>query len=328
MPAMSDPADIASISMPLVFAPAYQDYIWGGNTIAEMFGRATPPPPVAESWELSDRPEGMSVLTNGQLAGCSLAELIQRFGPDLLGTRAGGATRFPVLVKILDATRTLSMQVHPNDETAARHGGEAKTEMWHILHATPDAAIYCGLTPGTTRESLQAALDAGSIAECVERIPVAAGDTIIVPGGRVHAIDAGCLLLEVQQNSNTTYRLHDWGRLGADGLARPLHIESALRVINFADDASALLPPIPLDANRELLCECPYFRLEKHRLAETTTDATSPKSFVALFVAEGRVEVSGVSVSAGHTVLLPACLGAFQVAPEAEAVLLRLSFPC
>ncbi|MDZ4199894.1 MAG: type I phosphomannose isomerase catalytic subunit, partial [Kiritimatiellia bacterium] len=227
---------------PLLLKPAYKNYLWGGTRIAEVYGRETPPGPVAESWEVSTRPEGMSLVLNGPLAGRTLQEAIDTMGEDLLGARAPRG-QMPLLIKLIDARDRLSVQVHPDDESAALHGGEAKTEMWILLDAEPGACLFAGFRPGLARPEIEQAIREGRWTEILQTLPVRAGDAVFIPGGRVHAIGAGCLILEIQQNSNTTYRLYDWDRKGSDGKPRKLHLEQALSVIRWEDPGEPLLQP-------------------------------------------------------------------------------------
>jgi mannose-6-phosphate isomerase len=301
-------------SFPLRFHPVYQPYIWGGEKLRTRLGRRdTPEGIVAESWEISAREDGMGVVAEGPLAGRTFQSLIESYPREILGTRVT-ADRFPLLIKVLDAAQTLSVQVHPNDETAASFGGEAKTETWYILEADPEACVYCGIAEGVSPEQFRAAIADNRLEPLLKKIPVKAGDAIFVPGGRVHAIAAGCLLLEVQQNSNTTYRIYDWGRVGADGKGRELHIDQALQVSIFAEEESALTPAIPLSAfaglPREQVMVSPYFLLEKLSLTDTATLPACPESFQVLFAIDGDLEVSAggetLQIPAGSSVLLPA----------------------
>ncbi|MBM4155020.1 MAG: class I mannose-6-phosphate isomerase [Lentisphaerae bacterium] len=320
---------------PLTFRPVYKDYIWGGDRIVTKYARGMPPGIYAESWEISTRPEGMSVVADGGFAGATLQSLVEAHGAALLGTRVG-AGPFPLLVKLIDSRERLSVQVHPNDATAARHGGEAKTEMWHVLDAAPGAQVYAGFKPGAGRRNLEDAIRSSRFEDVLATVPVAAGDTIFVPGGRVHALDAGLLILEVQQNSNTTYRLHDWGRVGHDGRPRETHVAQALRVIDW-DDAGApkTIPrplPCPSPNSIERIAESPYFLVDRMALRGPAGLSADPGGFRVLFVAEGRLglEWSGGSAHAvaGTSVLLPAGLGDLRLSPEAgPAALIRASIP-
>lgn len=298
---------------PLRFSPVYKDYLWGGDRILRHFRRAEPPGIYAESWEVSTRPEGPSIVANGPLAGTPLAQLI----PD-----------FPLLLKLIDARQTLSVQVHPNNKTAAWFGGEAKTEMWYVLAADPGACVYCGLKPDTDEARLRAALASKTVADLLVEIPVVPGDAIFVPGGRVHAIGAGCLLFECQQNSNTTYRLYDWDRTGPDGKPRELHIEQSIRVINWADTTAAkVLPRLISDdcGNRRwLIQETPYFRMERLELT-TPFEIPSPPKPEIHFVISGSLQIAGETVPAGTSILLPPGLPATELIPSGPTELLRIT---
>ena len=279
---------------PIRFRPVYKDYLWGGNQIAVHFGRDDlPPPPVAESWEVSAHPDGMSVVAEGPLRGQTLAALVERFGAELLGR---DFDRFPLLLKILDASHTLSVQVHPNEEAARRDGGEPKTEMWMVLSAEPDAAVYCGLRPGVDEAALRAGIERGAVEELLQRIPVRAGDAVFVPAGTVHAIGAGCLLMEVQQSSNTTYRLHDWGR------GRELHLERGLRAVcwDCAPDKVAARDGV----------DCEFFRTDWLRCAAPRELPVVDDGFQILFPVRGVVSIGGVERAPGETVLVPAGVAA------------------
>jgi len=303
----------------------YRDYLWGGNKIAERFGRdpaTVPPPPVAESWEVSDRAEGMSRTASGE----SLAELIAEHGADLIGSEA---ERFPLLVKILDANKVLSVQVHPDDETAATCGGEAKTEMWYILDAEPGAAVYCGLKDGVDESTLRAAIaegTAGAVEALLNKIEVHKGETVYVPGGRVHAIASGCLILEVQQNSNTTYRLFDWGR------GREEHVEQGMAVVRWDDENDITPEPQPLAGfeaggplRAELLVDCPHFRVERYHGSATVTLGEAGR-FEVFFLASGSAQIDQTGMRPGQSCLLPACLPEVRLALE-EGELLRVLGP-
>ncbi len=203
---------------PLKFEPVYKNYPWGGSRIPETYHRNVPAGIYAESWEISDHDDGMSVVSNGPLAGQALHDILKNNPGGILGTNVPG-TRFPLLIKLIDAKQKLSVQVHPNDETAAHFGGEAKTEMWYLL-GDNKTQIYCGLNEGITKESFLQAVEDGTSGKTMRRVPVEKDSAVFVRGGRIHAIDTGCLILEIQQNSNTTYRIYDWGRMGNDGKPR------------------------------------------------------------------------------------------------------------
>ena len=310
---------------PLLAEPVYKDYIWGGDRIPRRYGRDLPDGIYAESWEIADRPEGMSLVTNGPLAGATLNRLVGELGEALLG--AGQASpSFPLLIKIIDAAKRLSVQVHPNDRTAPLTGGEPKTETWYVLDADPGAAVFAGLTPGTTAASFRRAVAAGQVAECLVRVPIEPGMVIFIPGGRVHAVGEGALLLEVQQNSNTTYRVHDWGRVGHDGQPRALHIEEAMQVIDWTDDTSPCVAPVRIDASdspaRWELVRSPYFRLERLDLAGAVTCRNDGAGFHVLFSTDSHlcVEAGGetLEIGPGTSCLLPAGLQSYALDPAGD----------
>ncbi len=316
---------------PIRFAPVYQDYIWGGDRIRTVFGRSGAGPTCAESWEISDRDEGPSIAESGAYAGRSLRDLALQLGPGLLG-RAARSRRFPLLIKIIDARERLSLQVHPDDASADRAGGEAKTEMWYALPGAPGAYVYAGLKPGVDRASFEAALGAGRVERLLRREPVRAGQAVFIPGGRVHAIGEGCLLLEVQQNSNTTYRVSDWGRVDRSGRPRPTHLRQALEVIRWHDDAPCRIPAPPASERRARVFQCPHFRLERLRPDGAMRLRNGGASFHVLFVASGRVRLTAAGFAEdagpGQSYLLPAALSAYAVEPVGpRSEVLRISVP-
>ena len=316
---------------PLKFHPVYKDYIWGGSRISETFQRNLPPGICAESWEIADHPDGMSVVANGPLAGKTLRGILREAPKEIMGTRTKG-DRFPLLIKLIDARQRLSVQVHPNDRTAPVVGGEAKTEMWYLLGDNP-AQVYCGLREGTTRESFLRAVENGTCGETLRTVPVQKDSAVFVPGGRVHAIDAGCLILEIQQNSNTTYRIFDWNRVGTDGKPRELHIEKAMQVIDWSDRGNPLAKPRLLAESETFqhweILSCDYFRLEKLSGFQSLEIPMDGKTFHALFVAEGKAEISWANgrehIAAGESILIPAALPAYTL--EGPATILRTTIP-
>ena len=221
---------------PLTFATLSKERVWGGQRLRGSLGKQISPAsdPIGETWELVDLPDDQSHVVAGPLAGATLHELVRRHTDALLGGVSLDGARFPLLVKYIDANQTLSVQVHPDGAAAARLGGRPKSEAWYILDAAPDAALYLGLKPGTTAETLREALATERGVEgLVERVPARPGDLFPVPPGTVHAIGAGILLAEVQQPSDTTYRVYDWGRVGLSGKPRQLHVDEALASIHF-----------------------------------------------------------------------------------------------
>ncbi len=311
---------------PLLFQPVYQAYLWGGTRLASLYGRTGTGPVCAESWEIADRPDGMSVVVNGPLAGRTLGDLVRAEGERLLGTGVR-ADRFPLLIKLIDARERLSVQVHPNDATAPRTGGEPKTEMWYVLAADRDAVVFAGLVPGTRRDRLEQAIRDQALEPLLARTPVHPHTAIYIPGGCLHAIGAGCLLLEVQQNSNTTYRVHDWGRVDQDGRPRALHVSEALTVVDLAMPAPTLLepPPPPMDSatGREVL-RSPYFRIARVRGTQPLAVRHAGHSFHALFIAGGGGSVTAGQVTTtlreGQSCLVPAVCTDYVLQPGPEGL--------
>lgn len=325
---------------PLLFQPVLKDYLWGGRSLETLFKRDLPQGIIAESWEIAAHENGDTVIRNGPYAGRSLTDLHAELGLALIGRRSSWAQerqKFPLLIKLLDAHRRLSVQVHPDDEYALTHEHNelGKTEMWVILHAEPEAEIILGVAPGTSRAAFRQALETGELAPLIHRIPVETGDFVCVPSGSLHAIMGGLVIAEIQQNSNTTYRVFDWNRLGDDGRPRPLHVDKALDVINFEQVAPSL-PEIRQiveeDGVRRLaLCRNRYFSVERVEMAagaafQGECDGRTLEIWGAV---SGEVMVNGggrtVTLSAVRFTLLPAAMGAFTVAANSQAsVLLRV----
>lgn len=325
---------------PLRFHPVFKDYPWGGRALAERLGRAIPDGIVAESWEIAAHPHGTTVVAEGPLAGRSLLEIQRTAGEELVGSRnraALGADRFPLLIKLLDASRWLSVQVHPDDAYAMkRHGDRGKTEMWVVLAAEPGAELIFGFRPGIDRASFAAALRAGRVEETLHRIPAAAGDAFFVPPGAIHALGPGLLLAEIQQSSDLTYRIYDWDRPGNDGLPRRLHTAEALEVLDF--DFVEPRPAAPRATSvgglaAEELARCPYFATERIELPAGVEIAgrLDGDSFEIWGALEGAAEIrwqAGVAaVEAVGWLLLPASLGDFAVRSRAGGRLLRIVTP-
>lgn len=318
------------IRVPLVFKPVYKDYPWGGSRLAECYNRTKTPAVCAESWEIAARPDGESVVASGRFAGQGLTALAAGFGAALTGTRAEDPHRFPLLFKLIDARDRLSVQVHPNNGNAALTSGEPKTEMWVVLGCEPEASLYAGLAEGATPDSLRAALENGTAAKQLVELPVEPGRALFIPGGLVHAIGAGCLIYEVQQNSNTTYRLFDWNRVGADSKPRPLHIEESFKTIDWSLPAPSLATPAPQESKGTHqwfgVSNSDFFNVRRLDLTERQDVAVDGTSFHALFVVSGQVAVASggecVTLTAGASALIPADAGSFTLTPDGTASLL------
>jgi mannose-6-phosphate isomerase len=283
---------------PLTFSPLLKVRVWGGARLATL-GKPGDEP-IGESWELVDLPEDQSVIDAGPLAGTRIGELVRDRCAELLGPVSLDGGSFPVLVKTIDAAQTLSVQVHPDAKTAARLGGRPKSEAWYILDALPGAVLHVGLRQGTTRDSYARAVAAGRVEELLVSLPVRRGDLVPVIPGTVHAIGAGVLLAEVQQPSDTTYRVYDWGRVGLDGKPRALHLEQALESIHFGAP-----PPEPAPGEMDL----GVFRLEEIDLDRGRSAAlggAGPRVVVGL-EGESRLVCGGAPTLAprGRAILVP-----------------------
>ena len=308
---------------PIVFKPLYMQRVWGGRELERQYGRELPDgAPYGESWEIVDREKEQSVVVGGEWAGKTLHELWTRHREEVFGTGLPDCGRFPLLIKVLDARDDLSIQVHPPVERAAELGGEPKTEMWYIAGSDPGAKLYVGLKKGVTRSDLEKAIEEGGVAECVHAIEPKAGESIFIPSGRLHAIGAGFLIHEIQQNSDTTYRVFDWNRLGLDGKPRELHVEESLASIDFDDFEPGMDEP-----RGTVIAECDYFRVEKLQLAEgDRAGLREPGRFSVFSVAGGRVRTSGGrEFGKGDFFLLPAGAAALVACGPVE--LLRTTIP-
>lgn len=307
----------------LRFAPLYQDRVWGGRNLETKLGRALPAGrPIGESWEIVDRPEAQSVIRDGALDGLTLRAAIEKHAAAIMGSAWAPARRFPILVKWLDCRERLSLQVHPPAAVAPELKGEPKTENWYIADCAPESRLIVGLKRGVTRAQFERALSANTLEECVHRFPVAPGDSILVHSGQIHAIDAGNLILEIQQNSDTTYRVYDWGRVGLDGKPRQMHVNESLKSIRWDD-----FEPAPVRGKNEpaVIAEAREFRIRRVPLAAgATLRIAAGEQARILSVVSGRV--SGAAgfegeIARGENVLLPYG-GAFALTAGEPALLL------
>jgi mannose-6-phosphate isomerase len=289
---------------------------------------------VAESWEIAGHEDGTSTVENGTYAGWPLTQVHTELGLDLIGSNNAWAQergKFPLLVKLLDAHTPLSVQVHPDDAYALVHEGNelGKTEMWVVLHAEPDAELIVGVKAGTTPEIFRRGIEENEMDPYLHRVPVQAGDHVCVPAGTLHAIMGGLLIAEIQQNSNTTYRVYDWGRVGADGKGRPLHVDKALDVIDFQRAEPQIVPPTQIaeqpGLRRELLCRNRYFTTERVTLAAGAEfrGACTGATLEIWGVLEGQATVNELTLDAVRFCLLPAALGEYAVTATTAATLLR-----
>jgi mannose-6-phosphate isomerase len=316
----------------LTFEPIFKERIWGGRSLEKLYGKRLPPNlPIGESWEISDRPGDESVISAGPLKGTTLHRLMVESAAELLGPLAETPKRFPLLIKILDAREKLSLQVHPPARQAAQLGGEPKTEMWYVAQAGPAAELFAGLKRGVTRAEFEKQLANGTVAGCFHRIPVKAGDALFLPSGRVHAIGAQTVIFEIQQNSDTTYRVFDWNRVDASGRPRQLHLAESLASIDFADFEPSLLPAAISPGNPGTLrplVDDPLFRVALRRLKARDTLPFPAGRMNILGVVEGALRVAAggesTALGAGGFCLVPACCHGAEARAEADAAFLQV----
>jgi len=317
---------------PLRFQPLLRRYLWGGRRLATLGKSLGPENDYAESWEVVDRRDAQSVVTAGPLAGHTLGDLVRSHGRELLGRHAA-ATRFPLLFKFLDAHDRLSIQVHPDDARAAQLDPPdvGKTEAWVILAAEPGSYLFAGLRGGIDRETFRREIARRTCELCLERIEPRAGDCFFLPAGVVHALGPGLLVAEIQQPSDTTYRIYDWSRLGPDGQPRQLHVDAALEAIDFRYGPVARQPPLTTDtAGVERLVACDQFVLDRRKIIGAQPIGGDDRCHL-LAVIEGAVEVEGdpaaCPLPCGGVMLLPAELGRVSVTAPARAVVLDAYLP-
>ena len=306
----------------ILFTPIYQERVWGGTNFEQKLGRTLPANKViGESWEIVDRPEAQSTTS----AGKTIRELIAADPEGIMCTGWSAARPFPILVKWLDCQEKLSLQVHPPADIAPSLGGEPNTENWYVVDATEDATLMAGLKNGVTREDFETGLKNNDLEPLVHSMNVQAGESIFIPSGRIHAIGGGNLILEIQQNSDTTYRVYDWGRVGLDGTPRELHIEESLKSSDFNDFEPETLKSS--DASEQLLAQSDVFDLRKVCLSEgeeLSFEAGTPR---ILSVVSGQLTADdGATLKSGDTALLPASQAFTYTADTAIEVLVTEKF--
>lgn len=321
---------------PLAFTPILRRLVWGGRRLGTLLGK-----PIgdgddyAESWELADYHDQVSVVRGGPYAGVSLRDLVLGRPADLLGKARANQGQFPLLVKLLDARENLSVQVHPDDALGRELANDrGKTEAWVVLDAEPGSAIYAGLKPGVDRETLRRGIDSGQVEPLLHRIDPKPGDCLLIEAGTVHALGGGVLVAEIQQMSDATFRVFDWNRVGADGKPRELHVEKAMRCIDFDRGPVDPVVPAPLVLEngdvREPLVACAYFELERWTLSAATEIGRDDR-FTILMTLDGEALVRAprgdLPLRRGETILLPASIGPTVVIPVDRAVVLACQQP-
>ena len=307
---------------PVFFEPIPVERVWGGRRAESLPGKKLPhAKPIGELWEIVDRPEAQSIAAGGPLDGLSLHDLWTTRRAAIFGIEylPHPSPRFPLLIKILDAAEKLSVQVHPPQHRAAELGGEPKTEVWYFLESDANASIYAGLKNSTTRAHFEQLLATGGVESVLHEIPVRSGESIFIPSGRLHAIGGGNLIIEIQQNSDTTYRVFDWNRCGLDGKPRELHIPQSLASIDFED-----FEPSIKSAADPLVADCPLFRVEKLTL-DSPKDPRPPGRFAIAVPLDAPVSCGGIEIPRGRFFLLPASAPRLEVSPCAGAASLLVA---
>ncbi len=306
-----------------------KDYIWGGTRLRDEYGKKSDSEKIAESWELSCHKDGQSVIADGEFAGKTLGEYIEIKGRGVLGKNCEKFEYFPILIKLIDAKDNLSVQVHPNNDYALRVEGEyGKTEMWYIVDCDEGAELIYGFKKEISRGEFAQRIADNTLLEVTNNVPVHKGDVFFIEAGTLHAIGKGILIAEIQQNSNTTYRVYDYGRVGADGKPRALHIDKACEVTNLTPPERPTKPegaPVQKDGCTEtLLARCEYFRVRKLEITEKAELEAGEGSFNSLLVLDGRLTVNGTALEKGESFFIPAGSGRYELLGRGEVILTDL----
>ena len=315
---------------PFYLKAPVKDYIWGGTRLRELFGKEGGDR-LAESWELSCHPDGECYIMGGEFDGMKLSDFVNEH-PEAVGSGFKSGDSFPVLVKLIDAKNDLSVQVHPNDEYAHKYENDnGKTEMWYVIDAAPDSELIYGFNEELSKEDFRKAIENNTLMEKLRRVPVKQGDVFFIEPGTLHAIGKGILIAEIQQSSNVTYRVYDYGRLGADGKPRPLHIEKALEVINTKPlDPERPVYGLELDGVvTQLLADCKYFNVNRHRLIKELELYADKNSFAHVLMIGGSggelvADNHRLELTMGSRAFVPAGTGAFAIKGNCDVIVTTL----
>ena len=304
--------------------PACKDYLWGGHRLATEYGIKYDGDILAEAWVLSCHKDGCSVIADGEFSGKSLEELIREKGGDFLGTNCEKVDDFPILIKFIDAKRPLSIQVHPDDEYALKHENQlGKTEMWYVLDAKEGAFLYQGFDHDISKDEFEERIRNNTLTEVLNRIYVKKGDVLFIPPGTLHAIGEGILIAEIQQNSNVTYRIYDYGRLGADGKPRQLHISQSL-------DVTSLKKPESYSCSTGHLVSCDFFEVDHVNVQDCSSykAVADAKSFVSVIAIGGNCTVTcggkEAELTKGESLFIPANMGEYEITGNSELLITRI----
>lgn len=314
---------------PLRLRAALKDYIWGGTALKTAFHKKSDLEKVAESWELSCHKDGQSIVENGIYEGLTLSAYVEKAGREVLGENAEKFTYFPILIKLIDAADDLSVQVHPGNEYALSAEGEyGKTEMWYIVDCAEDAALLYGFKETIGKEEFKRRIEENTLLEVCNRVPVKKGDVFFMDAGTLHAIGKGIIIAEIQQNSNTTYRIYDYGRVGADGKARQLHVEKALDVTELTPPQKPTRPVAQMnfftDFSMKLLAQCEYFTVYHVEVKKECKLRADASSFQSILVLDGALtlscEAEELALTKGDSVFIPADMGDYVLQGQGEVI--------
>lgn len=308
----------------VLLSPVFKDYLWGGTRLRDEFEKKCDFEKIAESWELAAHKDGESVIASGEFCGMTLSEYVEKCGKECLGRRAERFDRFPIMIKLIDAKDNLSVQVHPNDAYALKNEDDyGKTEVWYVISADEASCLYYGFNRSITKDEFKRRIADNTIEEVLEKVNVKAGDVFFIEPGTLHAIGKGLLICEIQQNSNTTYRVYDYNRRGADGKPRQLHTEKAVEVteLKAADGGKH----IPKEEGRYVFASCEYFTSEYIKSDSECTVELDKESFRSLIVLDGSAEISvngeKLNVHKGDSVFVPAQDGSLTINGKGEFIL-------
>lgn len=308
--------------------PVFKDYLWGGTKLRDEYGFESDLTKLAEGWMLSCHKDGENTIENGEFAGKTLTEVVKT-NPDFLGENGKKFEYFPILIKLIDAKNDLSVQVHPDNEYAMRVEKEyGKTECWYILDCDEGAELIYGFNREISSEEFKEKIADNTFLETVNKVKVKKGDLFFIEAGTLHAIGSGILLAEIQQNSNTTYRVYDYGRLGTDGKPRELHVEKAIDVTNCVPPTRSTEPEGKLveydNYSTQLLTECDLFSVKKVSIKDFFDGVADEKSFVSVLVTDGVGTIDGIEIRKGDSLFIPANYGTFTIKGNIEAIITRV----